>query len=152
MRERRGTGAGLVALAVGLPLLVAAIVMAVVFTGTGVVGRSPLHRAVDRYLEAVGGGGTAPAAGPGSGCPDGAPDPADALRGLAPRFGHHIVSSTESGDSAAVNVDLVPAGGERADGERADGGPVAVLLELRRTGDRWDVCAASTGRMAIDPF
>ncbi|MFE7187960.1 hypothetical protein [Streptomyces erythrochromogenes] len=75
------------------------------------------------------------------------PGPADALRGLAPRFGHHIVSSTESGDSAAVNVDLVPAGGERA-----GGGPVAVLLELRRTGDRWDVCAASTGRMAIDPF
>ncbi|MFE7100558.1 hypothetical protein [Streptomyces erythrochromogenes] len=130
------------ALAVGLPLLVAAIVMAVVFTGTGVVGRSPLHRAVDRYLETVGGGGAAPAAGPGSGCPGGAPDPADALRGLAPRFGHHIVSSTESGDSAAVNVDLVPAGGD----------PVAVLLELRRTGDRWDVCAASAGRMAIDPF
>ncbi|MFJ1569215.1 hypothetical protein ACIOG8_34220 [Streptomyces erythrochromogenes] len=142
MRERRGAGAGLVALAVGLPLLVAAIVMAVVFTGTGVVGRSPLHRAVDRYLEALGGGGTARAAGPGSACPDGAPDPADALRGLAPRFGHHIVSSTESGDSAAVNVDLVPVGGD----------PVAVLLELRRTGDRWDVCAASTGRMAIDPF
>ncbi|MEV6680111.1 hypothetical protein AB0N09_25090 [Streptomyces erythrochromogenes] len=142
MRERRGAGAGLVALAVGLPLLVAAIVMAVVFTGTGVVGRSPLHRTVDRYLEAVGGGGTAPAAGPGSGCPDGAPDPADALRGLAPRFGHRIVSSTESGGSAAVNADLVPAGGD----------PVAVLLELRRTGDRWDVCAASTGRMAIDPF
>ncbi|MCX5589365.1 hypothetical protein OHA91_34890 [Streptomyces erythrochromogenes] len=147
MRERRGAGAGLVALAVGLPLLVAAIVMAVVFTGTGVVGRSPLHRAVDRYLEAVGGGGAAPAAGPGSGCPDGAPDPADALRGLAPRFGHHIVSSTESGDSAAVNVDLVPAGGDPAGGD-----PVAVLLELRRTGDRWDVCAASAGRMAVDPF
>ncbi|MEV7582542.1 hypothetical protein [Streptomyces erythrochromogenes] len=146
MRERRRSGAGLVALAVGLPLVVAAIVMAVVFTGTGVVGRSPLHRAVDQYLEAVGGGGPAPAATPpaaaGSGCPGGAPDPADALRGIAPRFGHRIVSSTESGDSAAVNVDLVPAGGD----------PVAVLLELRRTGDRWDVCAASTGRMAIDPF
>ncbi|MFD9078472.1 hypothetical protein ACFQ7B_43575 [Streptomyces erythrochromogenes] len=140
------------ALAVGLPLLVAAIVMAVVFTGTGVVGRSPLHRAVDRYLDAVGGGGTAPATGPGSACPDGAPDPADALRRLAPRFGHHIVSSTESGDSAAVNVDLAPAGGERAGSEPAGGDPVAVLLELRRTGDRWDVCAASTGRMAIDPF
>ncbi|MFE5489592.1 hypothetical protein ACIRS3_16465 [Streptomyces virginiae] len=142
MGERRGAGAGLVALAVGLPLLVAVIVMAVVFTGTGVVGRSPLHRAVDQYLETVGGGGPAPAAGPGSGCPGGAPDPADALHGLAPRFGHHIVSSTESGDSAAVNVDLTPTGGDR----------IAVLLELRRSGDRWDVCEASTGRTAIDPF
>ncbi|MFD6110988.1 hypothetical protein ACFWG0_12865 [Streptomyces yangpuensis] len=142
MRERRGAGAALVAVAAGVPLLVVATVMAVVFTGTGVVGRSPLHRTVDQYLDAVGGGGPAPAAGPGSGCPGGAPDPADALHGLAPRFGHHIVSSTESGDSAAVNVDLTPAGGD----------PVAVLLELRRTGDRWDVCTASTGRAAIDPF
>ncbi len=52
------------------------------------------------------------------------------------------MSSTESGDSAAVNVDLTPTGGDR----------IAVLLELRRSGDRWDVCEASTGRMAIDPF
>ncbi|MGW4509131.1 hypothetical protein ACWENO_31265 [Streptomyces sp. NPDC004436] len=142
MPERRGVGVGLVALAVGLPLLVAAVVMAVVFTGTGAVGRSPLHRAVDGYLEAVGGGGPAPDAEPGGGCPGGAPDPADTLHGLAPRFGHRIVSSTESGDGAVVNVDLTPAGGE----------PVAVVLELRRTGDRWDVCAASTGRLEIDPF
>ncbi|MEU4353769.1 hypothetical protein [Streptomyces virginiae] len=67
--------------------------------------------------------------------------PTDVLHGIAPRFGHHIVSSTRSGDSAAVDVDLSPTGGH----------PVAVVLELRRSGDRWDVCTASTGRMAIAP-
>ncbi|MET9573749.1 hypothetical protein ACFYNW_30080 [Streptomyces virginiae] len=55
MRRLRGGTQKPVVLAVGLPLRGAVIVMAVVFTGTGVVGRSPLHRAVDQYPEAVGG-------------------------------------------------------------------------------------------------
>ncbi|MGI5447746.1 hypothetical protein ACQEVM_18690 [Streptomyces sp. CA-243310] len=132
----------LVALAAGLPLLVAGIVMAVVFTGTGVVGSSPVHRAVDEYLDAVGNGDPAPAAGPEGLCPDGAGDPAAVLHSLAKTFEHHIVSSTASGDEASVNVDLTP----------GDGDPVAVVLDLRRTGDRWNVCAASTGQVSIDPF
>ncbi|WP_392895219.1 hypothetical protein [Streptomyces sp. LN699] len=130
------------ALAAGLPLLVAGIVMAVVFTGTGVVGSSPLHRAVDEYLDAVGSGGPAPAAGPQSRCPDGAGDPAAVLHSLATTFEHHIVSSTASADDASVNADLTS----------GDGDPIAVVLDLRRTGDRWDVCAASTGQVSIDPL
>ncbi|MCY0918964.1 MULTISPECIES: hypothetical protein [unclassified Streptomyces] len=130
------------ALAAGLPLLVAGIVMAVVFTGTGVVGSNPLHRAVDEYLDAVGSGGPAPAAGPQSRCPHAAGDPAAVLHSLATTFEHHIVSSTASADDASVNVDLTP----------GDGDPIAVVLDLRRTGDRWDVCAASTGQVSIDPF
>ncbi|MER5777397.1 hypothetical protein ABT144_24530 [Streptomyces sp. NPDC002039] len=130
------------ALAAGLPVLVAGIVMAVVFTGTGVVGSSPLHRAVDEYLDAVGNGDRVPATAPEGRCPDGAGDPAAVLHSLATTFEHHIVSSTASADDASVNVDLPPGAGGR----------VAVVLDLRRTGDRWDVCAASTGQVSIDPF
>ncbi|WP_438317639.1 hypothetical protein ACSHWO_32190 [Streptomyces sp. HUAS TT3] len=143
MRGERRSGAGLVVLAVALPLVPAAVVMAVVVTGTGASGQSALHRAAHDYLDAVGRGGPAPAAGPGTDCPGGQGDPAATLRGLAPAFGHRIVSSTESGGTAEVNADLTPPDG---------GAPVAVVLELRRTGDRWDVCAASTGRVVIDPF
>ncbi|MDX2389276.1 MULTISPECIES: hypothetical protein [unclassified Streptomyces] len=141
-RDGRGAGRWFVVLAVGIPPAVAAIVMAVVFTGTGALGRGPLHRAVDSYLDAVGGEGAVPVRGPDSDCPSGQEDPATALRGFAASaFGHHIVSSTETGDSASVNVDLAPEAGA----------PMAVVLDLRRTGDRWDVCAASTGRVQIDP-
>ncbi|MER6388548.1 hypothetical protein ABT236_08725 [Streptomyces sp. NPDC001523] len=132
----------LLALTVGLPLLVAGIVMAVVFTGTGVVGSSPLHRAVDEYLDAVGNGQHVPATAPEGLCPDGAGDPAAVLHSLAKTFEHHIVSSTASADDASVNVDLTP----------GDGEPVAVVLDLRRAGGRWEVCAASTGQVSIDPF
>ncbi|MGW1775109.1 hypothetical protein [Streptomyces sp. NPDC002104] len=133
---------GLLALVVGLPLLVAGLVVAVVFAATGVFAPSPLHRAVDEYLDAVGGGGPAPAAA--QGCPGAAADPAAVLHGIAATFGHDIVSSTESGGDASVNVDLTPPAG----------GPVAVVLELHRTGDDWQVCSASTGRVSIDadPF
>ncbi|MET9605941.1 hypothetical protein ABZZ17_12850 [Streptomyces sp. NPDC006512] len=130
------------AFVVAVPLGVAAIVMAMVFTGTGVTGTSPLHEAVETYLDTVGRGAPAPATGPGSGCPDGDGDPAAVLHGLAETFEHRIVSSTETDGTAAVNIDLTPPHGDR----------IAVVLDLRRTGDRWDVCAASTGRVAIDPF
>ncbi|MFF3015690.1 hypothetical protein [Streptomyces sp. NPDC057939] len=141
-RNGRVAGRWFVVLTVGTPLVVAAIVMAVVFTGTGALGRGPLHRAVDSYLDVVGGEGAVPVRARDGNCPDGQGDPAVALRGIAaPAFGHRIVSSTETGDSASVNVDLTP----------KVGAPVAVVLDLRRTGDRWDVCAASTGRVHIDP-
>ncbi|MFJ3875949.1 hypothetical protein ACIPW5_00660 [Streptomyces sp. NPDC090077] len=142
MRGGRGVGGGVVALAVGVPLVVAGVVVAVVLPGSGGGAPGPLHRAVDAYLDAAGGGGPGPAAARGSACPAGGGDPAAALRGIAPLFGHRIVSSTESGDGAAVNVDLLPRGGDR----------VAVVLELRRSGERWDVCAASPGHVEIDPF
>ncbi|MEU8779152.1 hypothetical protein [Streptomyces sp. NPDC048606] len=144
-RGGQGTGRWLVALSVGVPLVVAAIVVTVVFAGTDMWGRSPLHQAVDSYLDTVGGEGAAPMRGPESGCPQVEQDPAVALRGFStPVFEHEIVSSTASGDSASVNVDLKP----------KTGGPIAVVLDLRRTGDRWEVCSAATGRLVIDadPF
>ncbi|MFD7630540.1 hypothetical protein ACFV7Q_31740 [Streptomyces sp. NPDC059851] len=143
MREERRSRAGLVLLAVALPLVVTVVVMAVVFAGTGSSGTGPLHRTVHDYLDAVGRGGAAPAAGTGNGCTGTGGDPTATLRGLvAAPFEHRIVSSTESGGTAEVNVDLTP----------PNGAPVAVVLELRRAADRWDVCAASTGRVVIDPF
>ncbi|MFF3210198.1 hypothetical protein ACFYYB_06010 [Streptomyces sp. NPDC002886] len=140
--DGRRSRARLVALAVGLPLLATGLVLAVVFTVTGALAPSPLHRAVDEYLDVVGRGGPVP--GAAVGCPEGAADPAAVLHGLAGTFGHDIVSSTESGGDASVNVDLTP----------PEGGPIAVVLELHRADDRWLVCAASTGRVAIDadPF
>lgn len=116
--------------------------LAVVFTVTGALAPSPLRRAVDEYLDAVGRGGPAP--GAADGCPDGAADPAAVLHGLAGTFGHDIVSSMESGGNASVNVGLTPPAGGR----------IAVVLELHRADDRWQVCAVSTGRVAIDadPF
>ncbi|MFG2616898.1 hypothetical protein ACGFXC_04685 [Streptomyces sp. NPDC048507] len=129
------------ALAVGLPLGLAGIVVGVVFAATDVWEPSPLHRAVDDYLDTVGLGGPAPAAGPGGACPAGQRDPAATLHGLAATFEHHIVSSTESGGQAQVNVELTPREGDR----------IEVVLELSRSGERWDVCAASTGHVWIDP-
>ncbi|GLX23575.1 MULTISPECIES: hypothetical protein [Streptomyces] len=142
MRGGRGAGGRVVALAVGVPLAVAGIVVAAVLPSGGGAAAGPLHRAVDAYLDAAGGGGPGPAAARGGTCPAGGEDPVAVLRRLAPAFGHRIVSSTESGDRAAVNVDLLPRTGDR----------VAVALELRRSGERWDVCAASTGHVEIDPF
>ncbi|MER5811055.1 hypothetical protein ABT143_23165 [Streptomyces sp. NPDC002033] len=138
---RRGRGAGLVGLAVGLPLGLAGIVIGVVFAAGDVWEPSPLHRAVDDYLAMVGLGGPAPATGPGGSCPAGQPDPATTLHALAPAFEHHIVSSIESGGQAQVNVDLTPREGDR----------IEVVLELSRSGERWDVCSASTGHVWIDP-
>ncbi|MEF2529805.1 MULTISPECIES: hypothetical protein [Streptomyces] len=142
MRAGAGAGGWTVALAVGLPLAVAGTVVAAVLgAGGGSAVPSPLHRAVDAYLEPVGRGAPAPAPGADARCPAGS-DPRNSLRALAAEFGHRIVSSTRSGDGAVVNVDLVPPAGE----------PIAVALELRRSGDRWEVCAASRGHVEIDPF
>lgn len=142
MRGGRGVGGRVVALAVGVPLAVAGIVVAAVLPGDGGAAAGPLHGAVDAYLDAAGGGGAGPAAARAGTCPAGGGDPLAALRRLAPAFGHRIVSSTESGDRAAVNVDLLPRTGDR----------VAVVLELRRSGERWEVCAASPGHVEVDPF
>ncbi|MFD9725584.1 hypothetical protein [Streptomyces sp. NPDC059072] len=144
-RRRRLPGGAVVALAVGVPMAAVGVVLAVVFSSTGHSLRDDeMHHTVDRYLDAVGGSdGQVPASGPDSACPAAQADPTRTLRGFAPVFGHRIVSSVRTGDSASVNVDLRPRAGE--------GAPVAVALELRRTGDRWDVCSASEGRVDIDP-
>lgn len=127
-------------LAVAVPVAVAAIVLALVLPG--MFGTSELHRAVGSYLTTVGDGATVPARGAGGGCPAGQEDPAAALHRLAgPGFGHHIVSSIETGDSASVNVDLTPKGGA----------PVQVSLDLHRDDGHWTVCTASAGRILIDP-
>ncbi|WP_284574065.1 hypothetical protein [Streptomyces sp. 2P-4] len=141
MRAGQGAGGWAVALAVGLPLAAAGTVVAVVLGGGGSAAPSPLHQAVDSYLEPVGRGARAPAPGPDTRCPAGG-DPEGSLRALAAEFGHRIVSSTRSGDGAVVNVDLAPPAGDR----------IEAALELRRSGDRWDVCSASRGHVEIDPF
>ncbi|AZM92675.1 hypothetical protein [Streptomyces sp. W1SF4] len=138
----RGVRGWVVASAVGVPLAVAGIVVAAVLPSGGGTAAGPLHAAVDAYLDAAGGDGPGPAAGRPGACPAGGEDPVAALRRLAPAFGHRIVSSTQSGDRAAVNVDLLPRTGDR----------VAVVLELLRSGERWGVCAASTGHVEIDAF
>ncbi|KPI33499.1 hypothetical protein OV450_6520 [Actinobacteria bacterium OV450] len=104
-------------------------------------GRSPLHRAVDAYLETVGTGGSAPAAA----CA-GTTDPAALLRRPGARFGHRIVSSIEGGGQATVNVDLTHGPGP------GRGPAVAYSLDLVRTGGVWQVCSASPGHVEIDPF
>ncbi|CAL9626076.1 hypothetical protein SUDANB120_05979 [Streptomyces sp. enrichment culture] len=141
MRAGPRAGGWTVGLAVGLPLAVAGTVVAVVLGSGSSAAPSPLHRAVDAYLGPVGRGAPAPALGPDARCPAGS-DPEASLRALAAEFGHRIVSSTRSGDSAVVNADLAPPAGDR----------IAVTLELRRSGDRWDVCSASRGHVEIDPF
>ncbi|MER7764530.1 hypothetical protein [Streptomyces sp. NPDC097619] len=134
-------GPGLVALAVGVPVVAAGTVIVLAFAGAGPPEPGPLHRDAAAYLEAVGGGGAAiPAARPA--CPADGPDPAAELRRLAGAFGHRIVSSGESGDTAHLDADLLPPGGAE----------VAVVLDLRRSEGRWQVCAVTTGRTAIDPF
>ncbi|WP_328764288.1 MULTISPECIES: hypothetical protein [unclassified Streptomyces] len=129
----------------GRAVLVAGVLLVLSAVGFGVTalvrasdpGRSPLHRAVDAYLETVGTGGSAPAAT----CA-GTSDPAAELRRQGARFGHRIVSSTEGGGQATVNVDLTP----------GHGPAVAYSLDLSRTGTVWEVCSASPGHMEIDPF
>ncbi|MFE2147159.1 hypothetical protein ACFXA3_36445 [Streptomyces sp. NPDC059456] len=131
----------------GRVVLVAGVLLALSAVGFGVTalvragdpGRSPLHRAVEAYLHTVGTGGTAPTAACAS-----AADPAAELRRRGARFGHRIVSSTEGGGQATVNVDLTP--------EPGPGAAVAYSLDLVRTGGVWQVCSASPGHVEIDPF
>ncbi|WP_371675775.1 hypothetical protein [Streptomyces sp. NBC_01276] len=129
----------------GRVVLVGGVLLILAATAVGVTAavragdpaRSPLHRAVDAYLDTVGAGGAAP---PGA-CA-GTADPAAELRRHGARFGHRIISSTEGGGEATVNIDLRP----------GDGPAVAHSLDLHRTGETWQVCSASPGHVEIDPF
>lgn len=129
---------GRVVLVAGVLLMLSAVGFGVTaLVRAGDPARSPLHRAAEAYLDGVGKGGGAPA-GPCAG----ATDPGAELHRHGARFGHRIVSSTESGGEATVNVDLT----------YGDGPAVAYSLDLRRTDRVWQVCSASPGHIEIDPF
>ncbi|MFE9220627.1 hypothetical protein ACFYN3_30365 [Streptomyces lavendulae] len=139
MRAGRPVRTGRVVLVAGVLLMLSAVGFGVTaLVRAGDPARSPLYRAVEAYLDGVGTGGGAPAAP----CAGATTDPGAALHRHGARFGHRIVSSTQSGGEATVNVDL----------GYGDGPAVAYSLDLRRTDRVWQVCSASPGHVEIDPF
>ncbi|WP_331766141.1 hypothetical protein [Embleya sp. NBC_00896] len=99
----------------------------------------PVHDATRGYLHAVADGGSTAAF---HGACGGArvADARQVLSGEGAGFGFSLVSSTQTDDSATVNVKVTG----------ADGTPSPYSVDLRRENGKWFVCDVGTGNIAID--